>query len=117
MEVPPLPAGARSTYRKVRDRASYAFAVVSVGAALTVSGGRVADVRLAFGGVAHRPWRARQAEAALVGAEPTAEAVRAALDEELAAADPLPGNAFKVPLVARLATAALLDLVPAEEIS
>ena len=72
IELPPLPLAARSTYRKVRDRASYAFALVSVAAALEVEDGAVTDVRLALGGVAHKPWRACEAEAALRGQPATA---------------------------------------------
>ncbi|MDT1883828.1 xanthine dehydrogenase family protein subunit M, partial [Acinetobacter baumannii] len=62
IEIPPLAFGANSTYRKVRDRASYAFALVSVAAALEVEDGVVKDVRLALGGVAHKPWRATTLE-------------------------------------------------------
>ncbi len=72
VELPALPFAARSTYRKVRDRASYAFALVSVAAALELDGGTVKDVRLALGGVAHKPWRAWKAEAALRGQPATA---------------------------------------------
>jgi xanthine dehydrogenase YagS FAD-binding subunit len=108
--LPPLPLAARSTYRKVRDRASYAFALVSVAAALEVKDGRVADVRLALGGVAHRPWRAWEAEEALRGRPATAESFRAAADAELAAARPLRDNGFKVELAARTITAVLADL-------
>ncbi len=71
VELPALPIAARSTYRKVRDRASYAFALVSVAAALEVEGGTVKDVRLALGGVAHKPWRACKAEDALRGGPAT----------------------------------------------
>ncbi len=67
VELPPLPFAARSAYRKVRDRASYAFALVSVAAAVDLDGGVVRDVRLALGGVAHKPWRAWRAEEALRG--------------------------------------------------
>ena len=67
VELPALPFATRSTYRKVRDRASYAFALVSVAAALELEGDTVKDVRLALGGVAHKPWRAWRAEAALRG--------------------------------------------------
>ena len=69
--VPALPAGARSAYRKVRDRASYAFALVSVAAVLEVADGRVRDVRIALGGAAHKPWRASRAEEVLRGTPPT----------------------------------------------
>jgi xanthine dehydrogenase YagS FAD-binding subunit len=103
IEIPPLTFGRHSTYRKVRDRASYAFAVVSVAAALDLDeNGKVRDVRLAFGGVAPKPWRARVAENSLRGNEVTVEALRAAADSELAAAEPLPGNAYKVELLADL---------------
>ena len=115
VDVPPLPAGARSTYRKVRDRASFEFAVVSVAAALTTSGGHVSDVRIALGGVAPRPWRARTAEARLVGGPATRAAFAAAMDAEMAAADPLAGNAFKVPLVTRLVTSSLVELSAGED--
>ncbi len=114
VELPPLPFAVRSRYRKVRDRASYAFALVSVAAALDVADGVVRDVRLALGGVAHKPWRAWQAEAALRGAPATEETFRRAADAELAAAQPLPGNAFKVPLARTLIVRTLLDLLETE---
>ena len=98
VDLPPVPIAARSRYRKVRDRASYAFALVSVAAAIEVGDGAVSDVRLALGGVAHKPWRATTAERALRGTPATEESFRAAAEAELAAARPLPGNAFKVPL-------------------
>src|SRR5262249_14628172 len=66
VEIPPCPAAATSTYRKVRDRSSYAFALVSVAAALEVVEGKIADVRIALGGIAPKPWRARRAEASLL---------------------------------------------------
>ena len=110
IELPSLPMAARSTYRKVRDRASYAFALVSVAAALTVENGRVKDVRLALGGVAHKPWRAWKAEQMLQSGPATAEAFRAAADAELADARPLEGNKFKVELAARSMAAVLSDL-------
>lgn len=110
VELPPLPVAAHSRYRKVRDRASYAFALISVAAALRVEDGRVAEVRLALGGVAHRPWRAHAAEAALVGAEASEESFFAAADAELAAAVPLRDNAFKIDLARRTVAAVLSDL-------
>jgi len=113
VELPPLAWAARSRYRKVRDRASYAFALVSVAAALDVEDGLVRDVRVALGGVAHKPWRARAAEEVLLGAPATAEVFRAAADTELAEARPLPGNAFKVPLARNTIASTLLSLVPA----
>lgn len=109
IDLPPLPPGARTAYRKVRDRASYAFALVSVAA--VVAGG---DVRIALGGVAHKPWRATRAEEILRGAVPTEHAVRAAMEAELATAQPQPGvdggNGFKIPLITRTVVATLRDL-------
>ncbi|NIZ93758.1 FAD binding domain-containing protein [Kineococcus rubinsiae] len=113
VEVPAYPAARNSAYRKVRDRASYAFALVSVAAVLEVTDGRVADVRLAFGGVAHRPWRALAAEELLRGQPATEETFRAAADAELAAAEPQPGNAFKVPMLRGAVVAVLRDLTTA----
>src|SRR6202012_6038165 len=84
IDLPALPPGTRSAYRKVRDRASYAFALVSVAAILRVTDGLVADARLALGGVAHKPWRATRAEEALRGQPATAASFRAAAEAELA---------------------------------
>ncbi|QFZ77907.1 xanthine dehydrogenase family protein subunit M [Streptomyces fagopyri] len=108
--VPADPVAARSRYRKVRERASYAFAIGSIAAALDVRGGVVREVRLAFGAVASRPWRAREAERALLGGPADAEAFAAAADAELAAADPLPHNGYKVPLTRNLVVATLTEL-------
>jgi xanthine dehydrogenase YagS FAD-binding subunit len=110
VDVPPLGFGRVSAYRKARDRASYAFATGSVAAALDLDGDTVRDVRLAFGAVAHKPWRALRAEAALRGRPATGESFRAAADEELAAAEPLRDNGFKVPLIRNLVTATLTRL-------
>ncbi len=110
VDLPPLPFAVHSRYRKVRDTASYSFALVSVAAALDVADGTVRDVRLALGGVAHKPWRAWKAEAALRGASATEEAFGRAADAELADAQPLPGNAFKVPLARNTIVRTLLDL-------
>ena len=110
VELPATPFAARSTYRKVRDRASYAFALVSVAAAIEVEDGTVRDVRLALGGVAHKPWRARKAEAALVGRPATEAAFRAAAEAELADAAALKDNGFKIELARRVITATLADL-------
>ena len=110
VELPPLPLAARSTYRKVRDRASYAFALVSVAAAIELDGDTVKDVRLAFGGVAHKPWRAWKAEAALKGQRATEDSFRAAAEVELADAQPLGENAFKVELATRTLVAVLAEL-------
>jgi xanthine dehydrogenase YagS FAD-binding subunit len=108
-----LPASAatgRSRYRKVRERASYAFATVSVAASLDVEDGQVRHVRIALGGVASRPWRARTAEAALLGSHATAEEFRAAAEAELAAAEPLRDNGYKVTLARNLIEAVLTEL-------
>jgi xanthine dehydrogenase YagS FAD-binding subunit len=114
VELPPLPHAVRSGFRKVRDRASYAFALISVAAVLETEGDRVRDVRIAFGGVAHKPWRATRAEEALRGAALTEDSYRQAADAELAAARPLPDNAFKVPMT-RNTLAALLGELATEE--
>jgi len=111
VDLPPLAFATRSRYRKVRDRASYAFALVSVAAALDVTGGIVRDVRIALGGVAHAPWRATKAEVALRGAPATGEMFRRAAEAELADAQPLPGNTFKVPLARNMLVRTLLDLI------
>ena len=115
IDLPPLAFAARSRYRKVRDRASYAFALVSVAAALDVADGVVRDARLALGGVAHKPWRALRAEAVLRGAPAIEETFRRAAEAELADAQPLPGNAFKVPLARNLIVRTLLDLLETAE--
>jgi xanthine dehydrogenase YagS FAD-binding subunit len=108
--LPPAPVTARSRYRKVRERASYAFAIGSVAAALDVEDGVVRDARLALGAVASRPWRARAAEDALIGGPADAAAYAAAADAELAAARPLPDNGYKVTLMRNLVVAVLTEL-------
>jgi xanthine dehydrogenase YagS FAD-binding subunit len=102
------PAVGPSRYRKVRDRASFAFALVSVAAAMDVRDGEVVAVRVALGGVAARPWRAYEAERVLTGAPAGRAAFRAAADAELAQAVGHPGNEFKIEL-ARRTLAATLD--------
>ncbi len=94
----------------MRDRASYAFALVSVAAALDVHDGEVRDVRIALGGVAHRPWRAARAEDTLRGLPATEESFRLAAAAELEAARPLRDNGFKVPLARNLVTRTLRGL-------
>lgn len=107
----PRPAvPARSRYRKVRERASYAFATVSIAAELDIHNGLVRDVRIALGGVASMPWRARTAEAALRGGPATPVQFRAAADAELAAARPLRDNGYKVTLARNLIEAVLAEL-------
>jgi xanthine dehydrogenase YagS FAD-binding subunit len=108
--LPPLPFAARSTYRKVRDRASYAFALVSVAAAIDITGEQIRDVRLALGGVAHKPWRAFEAEKALRGAAATEDSFRNAAEAELRQASGLRHNAFKIELARRVIVQALSDL-------
>lgn len=110
IELPALSFAARSTYRKVRDRASYAFALVSVAAAIELDGDTVIDVRLAFGGVAHKPWRAWKAEAALKGQSATAKNFLAAAEVELADARALSDNGFKIELAKRTLVAVLASL-------
>ncbi|BCB89981.1 FAD binding domain-containing protein [Phytohabitans suffuscus] len=109
--LPGAAASPRSRYRKVRERASYAFATVSVAASLDVHDGAVRDVRIALGGVASKPWRARVAESALRGGPATAERFRAAAAEELSAARPLRDNGYKVTLARNLIAAVLSELV------
>jgi xanthine dehydrogenase YagS FAD-binding subunit len=101
IDVPPLEPARRSVYLKFRDRQSYEFALVSVAAALDVRDGVIAGARLALGGVGTKPWRARRAEAQLVGAPPTAGAFADAAAAELAAAEVREHNAFKAPLAER----------------
>ncbi len=113
IELPAMPMAASSTYRKVRDRASYAFALVSVAAALEIEGGRIADVRIALGGVAHKPWRATKAEALLRGGPATEEAFRNAAIAELVDARALGDNGFKIELTKRSLVAVLGDLAGA----
>ena len=107
IEVPPAEIARDSHYLKLRDRQSYEFALVSVCAALRVRDGSVAEVRLALGGVATKPWRARRAEARLTGAPATAESFAQAAAEELSAAQVRQHNAFKVELTQRAIVRAL----------
>ncbi|MGZ4305240.1 MAG: FAD binding domain-containing protein [Solirubrobacteraceae bacterium] len=110
VELPSSEIAAYSTYRKVRDRSSYAFALVSVAAALELDGDAVADARVALGGVAPKPWRAWRAEDTLRGRPATEATFLEAADEELADARPLAGNAFKVDLTRRTLVAVLQQL-------
>ncbi|MER7702444.1 xanthine dehydrogenase family protein subunit M [Kitasatospora sp. NPDC097605] len=101
VEIPLLPAAARSHYLKVRDRASYEFALTSAGVALVLEDGLVREARVALGGVGTVPWRAWGAEEVLRGSRATAEVFRAAGRAALEGARPLPGTAFKVDLAER----------------
>ncbi|WP_431771240.1 FAD binding domain-containing protein [Streptomyces cucumeris] len=112
VELPAPPAGAAMRYRKVRDRWSYAFALVSLAAvAATGPDGTLSEIRLALGAVAPRPWRAHEAERRLIGRRPTAETLREAARAEFASARPLPHNAFKIDLAVDLIADTVLDLV------
>lgn len=110
VELPSRPFAVRSTYRKVRDRSSYAFALVSVAAALEIEDGNIRDVRIALGGVAHKPWRAFKAEEVLRGGRITATAFAAAAEAELADASALRDNGFKIELARRTIAAVLGEL-------
>ena len=110
VELPASGLAARSTYRKVRDRSSYAFALVSIAAALELDGDVIADTRVALGGVAPKPWRAWRAEETLRGRPATEATFLQAADAELADARPLAGNAFKVELTRRTLAAVLEQL-------
>jgi xanthine dehydrogenase YagS FAD-binding subunit len=112
--LPPNGFAARSSYRKVRDRASYAFALVSVAAGLEMEGDIVKDVRLALGGVAHKPWRAHAAEAVLKGGLITGATLRKAAEAELSSAKGLRDNAFKIELAKRLIVDTLSKLAQVE---
>src|SRR5262249_33786609 len=101
VEIPAPPANARSRYMKVRDRASYEFALVSVGAILAMAGGAISGVRLGFGGVGKKPWRAVAVENILRGAKPSLELFRSAAQTAVAEAAPRRHNRFKVELLKR----------------
>jgi xanthine dehydrogenase YagS FAD-binding subunit len=110
IQVPALGFAKNSLYRKLRDRASYAFALVSVAAALEVENGIIKNVRLALGGVAHKPWRAFEAETALAGAEAKAETFSRAAEAELANAKGFAHNRFKIELAKRTIVSVLSEL-------
>jgi xanthine dehydrogenase YagS FAD-binding subunit len=98
IELPPSPFADKSWYLKVRDRHSYAFALVSVAAGLHLRDGVVVSAALALGGVAAMPWRVREAENALLGREPDADAFHTAAELAMQGAQPLSQNSFKVDL-------------------
>lgn len=110
VELPALACARHSLYRKVRDRASYAFALVSVAAALEVKNGAITNVRLALGGVAHKPWRAVAAENVLLGAKASEDVFKTAAAEELKAARGYTYNAFKIELAQRTMVGVLNSL-------
>jgi xanthine dehydrogenase YagS FAD-binding subunit len=112
VDLPGTPFAERSHYLKVRDRASYAFALVSVAAALDLdSSKKIKAVRLALGGVAHKPWRAYKAEKELVGKNADEKAFRAAAEAELAAAKGYKYNSFKIELAKRAIVRALTNVI------
>ena len=105
--LPPLSFGKLGVYLKIRDRASYSFALISVAAAVNLQGEQIQDVRLALGGVAHKPWRATDAEAFLVGKSANTTNFTEAADIALHSAQPLPHNGYKVELAKRAIRRAL----------
>jgi xanthine dehydrogenase YagS FAD-binding subunit len=108
--LPALPLARRSHYRKVRDRVSYEFALASAAVALSLDGDTIADARVALGGVAVRPWRARDAERVLVGNRRSPALLRAAADAALAVARAQRQNGFKIELAKRTIIRALDEL-------
>ena len=114
IEVPAAPVARRSVYLKFRDRESYEFALASVAAAVRIEDGSVAEVRLALGGVGTKPWRARRAEASLLGQPAAGASFAEAARQELAMAAPRPLNAFKVELAQRAIVRALTTLTDGE---
>ncbi|MCF5543890.1 FAD binding domain-containing protein [Pseudomonas salomonii] len=115
IELPPDHLANHSHYLKIRDRASYAFALVSVAAALELEGDTIVDARLALGGVAHKPWRDRVVEAALIGQAVSRETFSQAADALLQDAEPLEHNRFKIKLARRAIIRALSDAAVAGE--
>jgi xanthine dehydrogenase YagS FAD-binding subunit len=115
--VLPAPPPGKQTYRKVRDRASYAFALVSVAAIVHVDGGRVRDAKIALGGVAHKPWRAVEAEKVLRGKPASLETFAAAANAALRSARSYGGNDFKIPLAQRVLTRTLADVADSEGVA
>jgi xanthine dehydrogenase YagS FAD-binding subunit len=111
VELPPMPFARHSHYLKVRDRASYAFALVSVAVAVDLDGDKLRDVRIALGGVAHKPWRAGNAEQILRGQAPTAELLARAGGAAVEGAQPQSENAFKVELAQRAVVRALQTVI------
>ena len=108
IRVPATPAGRASTYHKVRDRESYAFAVVSCAVAIRIEAGRVEEARIALGGVATKPWRATAAERSLLGQALTPEAAQRAGVLAFEDAVPRPANRFKLCLGPKVLAQALM---------
>ncbi|UOA22657.1 Putative xanthine dehydrogenase YagS FAD-binding subunit [Sulfitobacter pontiacus] len=111
----PAPAEGRQTYRKVRDRASYAFAMVSVAARIKVTDGKITQAAIACGGIGSMPWSDTAVEDALIGQEPAREVFGKAADILVAEAAPKEGNAFKVPLARRTLIATLKELTGVQQ--
>jgi len=108
IRVPATPLGVASTFHKIRDRESFSFALASAAVAVQMEADAVREVRIAVGGVATRPWRARSAEQMLVGRQLTAQAARAAGEAALQGAKPSDDNRFRIELGARTVTDALM---------
>ena len=115
VDIPLLPFAQHSTYRKARDRRSFAFALGAVAVAVDLDGDVLRDTRIALGSVAPAPWRAHRAEAALRGTRVDLDSFRAASAAELSAARPTEQNAFKLPLFERLITGVLTELTGVSE--
>jgi xanthine dehydrogenase YagS FAD-binding subunit len=113
IHLPPLAFAKHSRYRKVRDRASYAFALVSVAAVLETENGAIRNIRLALGGVAHKPWRAYKAEQAMTGAKASRETFERAAEAELSEARGYGQNDFKIELAKRTIVSVLIELAEA----
>jgi xanthine dehydrogenase YagS FAD-binding subunit len=107
IQLPKTNLGANSYYLKIRDRSSYAFALVSVAAGLQIRGNVISEARIAMGGVAHKPWRAAEAEKYLLGKAANDENFKAAAEAEMKSAKPLEYNKFKVELGKRAIVHAL----------
>jgi xanthine dehydrogenase YagS FAD-binding subunit len=110
IDLPSLPFARRSLYLKVRDRASFAFALASAAVALDIRGGVIRAARVALGGVGTKPWRSMEAERTLVGNRASASTFRAAADAALSGAKPHGDNAFKVPLAKHTLERALAEV-------
>jgi xanthine dehydrogenase YagS FAD-binding subunit len=111
IDLPAAPIASRSIYLKFRDRQSYEFALVSIAAALDVQDGIVTDARIALGGIATKPWRARRAESRLIGEPATSASFARAADAELVGAVVRDHNAFKVELAKRALARALTHIM------
>jgi xanthine dehydrogenase YagS FAD-binding subunit len=110
IDLPHSHFGERVEYLKIRDRRSFAFALVSCAAAIELNDGAIRDVRLVFGGVAPKPWRAHQAEHALIGKTVSIDVISSAVELAFESAAPRAGNRYKVPLLKSTAIRALLTV-------